>query len=174
MMTTAQSTKIPKGWEQPYAALTGMTDSFCAEHLNQEYAELARYAIAALCRKRPSPLVNGNAQTWACAVLCALGQVNFLSDKSSKPCMAMAELCGHFGIASSTAGNKAKLVRQALAIEQFDHRWVLSSRIASTPVVWLIEVNGLIADARDLPFAVQEAAVRKGLIPYVHQRGEAE
>jgi hypothetical protein len=61
-----------------------------------------------------------------------------------------------------------------LAIEQFDHRWVLSSRIASTPVVWLIEVNGLIADARDLPFAVQEAAVRKGLIPYVHQRGEAE
>ena len=30
-------------------------------------------AIAALCRKRPSPLASGNLQTWGCAVLYALG-----------------------------------------------------------------------------------------------------
>lgn len=168
-MQNAKSTKVPKGWEETFAVLTGLTDRFSAEHLNQEYADLARHAIAALCRKRPSPLVNGNPQTWACAVLYALGQNNFLADKASKPWMAMADLCGHFGIAASTGGNKAKLVRQALRMQQFDHRWTLPSRLASSPLVWMIEVNGIIADARNLPVAVQEAAVRKGFIPYVFQ-----
>jgi hypothetical protein len=65
----------------------GLSDKLClvAEHLNDEYAGLARSAIAALCRKRPSPLASGNLQTWGCAVLYALGQVNFLSDKSTTP-----------------------------------------------------------------------------------------
>ena len=166
-MANAKSTKVPRGWEEFYAALTGMTDRFCAEHLNGEYAELARYAIAALCRKRPSPLTSGKPQTWACAVLYALGQVNFLSDKSTQPFMTMAELCSHFGIASSTGGNKAKLVSKALGMHQFDHRWTLPSQLGSSSLPWLVEVNGLIVDARRLPLAVQEAAVRRGLIPYV-------
>jgi hypothetical protein len=156
-MTNLKPIKIPKGWEEIYAALTALTDECCAKHLNPEYAELARLAIAALCRKRPSPLVNGGAQTWACAVLYALGQINFLSDKASKPYMAMAALCEHFGIASSTGGNKAKVVRQALGIRQFDHRWTLPSRLAS-----------------DLPPRVQEMAVKKGLIPFVWRPADDE
>jgi len=170
-MANTKSTKIPQDWEQPFAVLTGLTDSFCADHLDQEYAELARCAIAALCRKRPSPLVNGNAQTWACAVLYALGQINFLTDRASKPYMAMADLCSAFGIGSSTGGNKAKVVRQALGMRQFDHRWTLPSRLANSPGIWLIEVNGIVADARKMPLVVQRAAVDKGLIPYVFEGG---
>lgn len=169
-MANPKSAKVPSGWEDHFAALTGMTDRFCAEHLNHEYADLARFAIAALCRKRPSPLSSGNPQTWACAVLYALGQVNFLSDKSQKPTMAMADLCSHFGIAPSTGGNKAKLVRDALRIHQFDHRWTLPSRVADSPAVWRIAWNGLIVDARQLPPALQEVAVQKGLIPYVYEQ----
>jgi len=164
-----KSIKVPKGSEALYAALTGLTDRFCEEHLNPEYAELARYALAALCRKRPNPLTSGNPGTWACAVLYALGQINFLSDKSAKPYMAMADLCAHFGIAASTGGNKAKLVRKALGMGQFDHNWMLSSHVASSGMVWMIEVNGFIVDARQLPVEVQEEAARKGLIPFVHQ-----
>ena len=59
-MTSSKSAKGPKGWEAFYAGLTGMTDRFCTEHLNDEYADLARSAIAALCRKRPSPLAGGS------------------------------------------------------------------------------------------------------------------
>jgi hypothetical protein len=168
------STKIPKGWEPAFATLTGLTDRFCAEHLDQEYADLAHHAIAALCRKRPSPLANGHPQTWACAVLYALGQINFLSDKSTKPSMAMADLCGHFGIAPSTGGNKAKLVRAALGMRQFDHKWTLPSRLASSSLPWMIQVNGLIVDARQLPIDMQEVAVRKGLIPYICQMADPE
>lgn len=169
-MTTAKTIKVPKGWERPFGALIALTDGFCDKHLNHEYAELARYAIAALCRKRPSPLTNGHPQTWACAVLYALGQVNFLSDRSTAPYMAMADLCGHFGIAPSTGGNKAKLVRTALSMHQFDHNWTLPSRLESSSLSWLIELDGLIVDARQLPVEMQAVAVQKGLIPFVYQR----
>jgi Domain of unknown function (DUF6398) len=167
-----KSTKVPKGWEELFAALTGLTDQFCDEHLDHEYANLARYAIAALCRKRPNPLTSGHPQTWACAVLYALGQINFLSDKSTIPYMAMAALCSHFGIAPSTGGNKAKLVRKTLSMRQFDHNWTLPSRLADSSLPWLIEVDGLIVDARQLPVAIQELALQKGLIPYVYQQSD--
>lgn len=169
-MTPAKSIKVPKGSEGKFGALIALTDGFCDEHLDHEYAELARYAIAALCRKRPSPLTNGHPQTWACAVLYALGQINFLSDRSTAPYMAMADLCGHFGIAPSTGGNKAKLVRTALSMHQFDHNWTLPSRLESSSLSWLIEVDGLIIDARQLPIEIQAVAVQKGLIPFVYKR----
>ncbi len=169
-----KSTKIPKGFEERYAELADLTDRFCEEHLMPEYAELARYAIAALCRKRPSPLNSGRPNTWACAVLYALGQANFLHDKASKPYMAMADLCGHFGIGASTGGNKAKLVRDVLGIRPFDHTWTLPSRVGDSPIHWMIQVNGLVLDARTLPEAVQEAAVAKGLIPFVYPTPDPE
>lgn len=164
-----KSMKVPKGWEDSFAALTALTDRFCDEHLTAEYPELARYGIAGLCRKRPSPLGSSNPHTWACAVLYAIGQVNFLHDKSSAPYMSMADLCGRFGIGASTGGNKAKLVRDALGIGQFDHEWTLPSRLGSSPTVWLIRVDGFIVDARGLPVEMQEAAVAKGLIPFVYR-----
>ena len=34
-------------------------------------------------------------------------------------------------------------------------------------MAWMIEVNGLIMDARRLPREIQEEAFRKGLIPYI-------
>jgi hypothetical protein len=166
-MASTTSTKVPKGWEAFHAGMTAITDRFCREHLNEEYAEFARYAITALCCKRPSPLASGNPQTWACAILYALGQVNFLSDKSSRPHMAMADLCARFGIAPSTGGNKARIVRDALGIRQFDHRWALPSLVAGNEMFWLVEVDGFPVDARRLPRDVQEQAARRGLIPYV-------
>src|SRR5215831_3489217 len=72
-----------------------------------------------------------------------------------------------FGIAASTGVNKAKVVRDALGIRQFDHRWTLPSRLGSRSAVWMVDFNGLLVDARWLPVEIQEAAVLKGLIPYV-------
>ena len=34
-------------------------------------------------------------------------------------------------------------------------------------MAWMIQVNGLIVDARHLPRDIQEEAFRKGLIPYI-------
>jgi hypothetical protein len=173
-MANVRSAKIPKGMEGIHATLTEITDRFCAEHLSQEYADLAQAAIAALCRKRPSPLNSGSPRVWACSILLALGQTNFLSDKSSKPYMATADLRGHFGVAESTASNKAKQVRTLLNMRPFDHRWILPSKLSSSSLPWMIQVNGMIVDARSLPMEIQAVAVKKGLIPYVYQQLDEE
>ena len=61
-----------------FDAIVALTDEFSEHHLNNEYAQLARYATGALCRKRPSPHASGHPNTWACGIIYALGFVNFL------------------------------------------------------------------------------------------------
>ena len=88
-----------------------LTDEFCAEYLNDEYAQLSRELAAALSRKRPSPLLRGNLDTWACGINYALGFVNFLFDKSVSPCVSVDQLCNAFGVAKSTGYQKSKQIR---------------------------------------------------------------
>ena len=57
----------------------------CSEHLNEEYAALSRKAAAMLARERPSPLLSGKVETWAAAIVYAVGQMSFLFDKSEEP-----------------------------------------------------------------------------------------
>jgi hypothetical protein len=41
--------------------------------------------VARLARKRPSPLVRGDARIWAAGAIYAVGQVNFLFDRAQDP-----------------------------------------------------------------------------------------
>lgn len=166
-MVKQHSESVPKAMQSTYTAVTELTDSFCRQHLNDEYAALCRTAAAALARKRPSPLLRGRLEIWACAIVYALGTINFLFDRSQKPYMSAEDICAVFGISKSSGANKAKLVRNTLDMSQFDATWFLPSRLAESPIAWLIEVNGLIVDARYIPRKLQEIAYRKGLIPYI-------
>src|SRR6266702_5247492 len=79
--------RVPGAMQNRYCEITALTDAFCAQHLSDEYCDLCRRLVATLCRKRPSPLVNGPARSWACGVAYAIGRINFLFDKSQKPHM---------------------------------------------------------------------------------------
>ena len=68
-----------------YDAVVALTDTFSRDHLTAEYRDLARAMAASLSRKRPSPLASGQPRTWACGIIHALGQLNFLSDKATQP-----------------------------------------------------------------------------------------
>ncbi len=166
-MAAIKSTKVPKAFGETYAVITTITDTFCRERLNEEYGEFARFAAAALCRKRPSPLSRGKPKIWACGILYALGQVNFLSDKSLDPYMPMCDLCDLLGVGKSTASAKAGIVSKALDLYQFHPDWTLPSMLEHNPFAWFIEINGVLVDARSLPLEIQEAAFQEGLIPYV-------
>src|SRR6266403_6408516 len=109
-----------------FASITSKTDAFCQRYLNDEYRQLVRTALAALCRKRPSPLLRGSEDFWA-----------------------------------------AGQIRQWLKIHPFSFRWGLPSKFDSNPLIWMLTVNGMMVDIRQLPIDLQEAAYRKGLIPYV-------
>ena len=92
MGKVTRSKSVPKNMQARYEQIVALTDEFCHRHLNDEYRELAQYMAAALCRKRPSPVASGQVRSWACGIIYALGQVNFLSDKSFEPYLTMADL----------------------------------------------------------------------------------
>lgn len=148
-------------------AIVGLTDAVCKEHLNEDYAALSRQLAAALARKRPSPIERGKPEIWACAVVYAIGTVNFLFDKSQTPHMRADELCAAFGVSARSGSAKAKLVRDLFDMIQFDPRWTLPSLVDRNPLIWMLEVNGMIVDVRHMPREVQEIAYRKGMIPYI-------
>ena len=54
-----------------------------------------------------------------------------------------------------------------LKIRPFDPDWTLPGRMDDNPLIWMIEVNGLILDTRSCPREAQEVAFEKGLIPYI-------
>jgi hypothetical protein len=167
MPKTTGSTSVPKSMQATYEAITTLTDAFCREHLNEDYRVLAQRMTAALCRKRPSPLASGQPRTWACSIIYVLGQINFLSDRSTQPHMAMADVCALFGVSQSTASAKARAISQALGTRQFDPNWSLPSLLDQNPLVWMAEVNGMLVDLREMPREVQEIAFQKGMIPYI-------
>jgi hypothetical protein len=73
----------------------------------------------------------------------------------------------HFGIAESTGQNKSKEIRKLLKMGQFSPEWTLPSKPARNPMVWMLQVNGLVIDIRHAPIELQEAAFEKGLIPFI-------
>ena len=166
-MRRQRSKRVPDSMQPTYRAIVALTDSFCGQYLNDEYAVLCRELAAALARKRPSPLARGTHETWACGIVYALGTVNFLFDKSQTPHMRADELCAAFGVSKSTGANKAKVIRDLFDMIQFDPDWCRPSLVGENPMIWLLEVNGLIVDVRHMPREVQEIAYRKGLIPYI-------
>jgi hypothetical protein len=144
-----------------------MIDQFCREHLNDEYAVLCRKLAVKLARKRPSPLLHGSPNAWASGIVRTIGWVNFLHDKSQTPYMRLSDIDAQFGIGESTGAAKLAAIRKLLKIHHLDPNWTLPSRLEDNPLVWMLEVNGLMVDIRAAPREVQEIAFRKGLIPYI-------
>jgi len=159
--------KVPKPMQVKFEEITNLTDAFCSQYLNAEYVEMSRLLAAALCRKRPSPLVTGQAKTWACGIVHALGMVNFLFDSSQTPHVKASEIYKHFAVAESTGQGKSKTIRDAMKMSYYNADWCLPSRIEQNPMAWMISVNGFILDARHVAREIQEEAFDKGLIPYL-------
>jgi hypothetical protein len=113
----------------------------------------------------PSPLSNGRDNSWACGIIYALGFINFLFDSSREPYISAGELCQAFGVSTSTGSARSRAVRDAVNMRRFDANWCLSSRIPENPLVWMLEVDGVIVDVRWMPGEIQGIAYHKGLIP---------
>jgi hypothetical protein len=163
------SPSVPGHMKFIYDDIVDLSDSYCSQNLNQEYAHLCRQAIAALCRKRPSPLERGSNESWACGIIYAIGWANFLFDKASKPYATGQDLADAFGISKSTASAKASKIRNWLKISYFSPQWTLPSKFDESPFAWMISLDGLMVDARHLPRHLQEIAYKKGLIPFIPQ-----
>ena len=159
--------RVPKAMEPIFQAVTTITDEFCRVHLDGHYAELARKATATLARKTPSPLAKGNPKSWAGGILYALAKVNHLGGGEGHPFASLGEMCDLLGIGRSTGVAKGGEIIAALKMRPLECEWLHPDVLADDPRAWLLDVGGMVVDARQLPVDMQQQAFRLGLIPFV-------
>ena len=165
---------LPAAVRERAEAIIERIDAFCAEHLDDEYAALSRKLVGRLARKRPSPLMRGQVRTWAASVIYFIGQANFLSDPAQEPHLTTNELSERTGVSKSTLSAKAKQIQDLLRLDPWDRELYRSELLLELPIFWMVEVDGLLVDARTLPPAVQEELRRRGFIPDLPVRGDAQ
>ncbi len=110
---------IPKAGRQSYTDISTLTDQFCDEHLDAEYREICRYVTAKMARKKGNPLNTGKDQIWAAGIVYAVGQVNFLFDRSFEPYQSADDICNFFQTKKSTTSQKAKMIRDAVNMNDY-------------------------------------------------------
>jgi hypothetical protein len=165
--TAMPTQRIPNATAERFAAVQVLTDAFCEKHLNDEYRGLVRRLLGSLARKRPSPLLYGKVNVWAAVAVHAIGRTNFLDDPSQVPHCKSKVIFEFFGAGESTVIGKSKLIRKMLRMRPLSPEWTLPSHLADNPMVWMLQVNGLLLDIRDAPIEAQRVAYEKGLIPWI-------
>jgi len=143
-----------------------LTSGFCQKYLTEEYRELCEDLTYAVYEEG-LPLEKGRPAGWASGIVHAAGFVNFLQDPKQTPHMTSAQLAEAFGVSQQTMQTKSKIIRDELDLIQMDPDWCLPSLLKDNPLVWMLQVDGFIMDARTAPRQVQEEAYRLGLIPYI-------
>ena len=158
---------IPKAMQEKYDAIAPLISEFCNQYLDEEYLTLCLRLLEKLCRKRPSPLLGGRDHTWAAGVVYVIAANNFIFDKANPRHMTADQIADEFDLAASTVGNKAAEIRRVVDVHYANAEWLLPSSLHDNLAVWMLSVNGLMVDIRDMPLEVQRLAFQKGLIPYV-------
>jgi uncharacterized protein DUF6398 len=169
-----RTTSVPSAVRLVFDEIVIATDAFCLRHLDEEYAALCAKLAAKLARKRPSPLVRGDRGIWAAGILYAVGRVNFLADPDQTPHMRTDTMADLLGVKQTTMANKGRLIMDTLSVGLMDPEFSRRDILDKNPITWLLEVNGLLVDARHLPETVQVEAWQRGLIPYVPAQADRE
>ena len=167
MTSSAQALRVPAAAREVFDDIVARTDSFCLRHLDAEYAGLCVALAAKLARKRPSPLTRGDRDIWAAGIVYAIGRVNFLADPNQTPHLRTDELAQLLGVKQTTMTNKGRLIMDTLDIGLMDPEFSRREMIERNPMVWMLQIDGLIVDARQLPEQIQVELHRHGLIPYI-------
>ncbi len=138
--------RIPEEQQEKYDAVTTLTDDFCKERLDEEYATICRTVTGKLARKKDSKFSRGKSDIWAAGIVYAVGQMNFLFDSSFEPYQSADDICGFFGTSKSTTSQKAKLIRDSIDMNNYwDPEFSTSRMMGSDPFKNLrINENGLV------------------------------
>jgi len=124
--------------------LINLTTEFCEQHLDDEYEQLCEKLIRKMSRKRNVPYLSGRIEIWAAGVIYALGQINFLFDRSFEPYATPDDICYHFGTNKSTTSQKAKVIRDMFKMTYWDDEFSTERNKENSPFAKLMMINGLI------------------------------
>lgn len=141
-MDPGRGLSVPSEMQPTFEELVRLTDAFAQEHLNEDYAHLFRELAAALCRKRPSPVLQGKLSLWAGGIISAIGSVNFLNDRNSVPYMAISEIGPLLGVSSSNVAARFKKIREDVRMSPLDPRWSLPELKGRDPIEFMLRRGG--------------------------------
>jgi hypothetical protein len=102
---------------------------------------------------------------WAGAVLYAIGQVNFLFDPTQHPHIKFDGLSRLIGVSKSALATRARDIMNLLRIMPLEPEYCRRNLLAQNPLAWMVELDGIVVDARTLPTEVQTQLRQRGLIP---------
>ncbi|MHC4173354.1 MAG: DUF6398 domain-containing protein [Planctomycetota bacterium] len=162
----AAQMRVPKKNRQLFEQIVELIDAFCQKSLDEDYRRLCEDMAVELCISGFS-LDKGKPASWASAIVHAVGWVNFLQDPGLSPHMTSAQVAEGFGVSQGTMTAKSKIIRDELELIQLDPDWCTPAMLKDNPLVWMLEVNGIVMDIRSAPRGAQEEAYRLGLIPFI-------
>lgn len=109
-----------------------------------------------MSRKRNVPYLSGGIEVWAAGVIYALGQINFLFDRSFEPYATHDDICDYFGTKKSTTSQKAKFVRDMFKMRYRNDKFSTERNKQDNPFDKLMMINGLIVPTDILESESQE------------------
>src|SRR4051794_6996115 len=136
MPERAPTPRIPAAIQPVFEEIVSVTDAFCNEHLDADYAELCVKLAAKLARKRPSPLARGDRRIWAAGIVYAVGRVNFLYPPSHHPHLRADDLAALIGDKKTTRAKKGRLIMAPLRIGLMDPEYPRRDMIDRNPMAW--------------------------------------
>ena len=132
------------------------TAEYCREQLNEDYRELCEKLIDKMSRKRAVPFLSGQLDIWAAAVVYAIGQINFLFDKSFEPYVTADDIRNHFGVKNNTVTNKAKYIRDMFKMGYYDEEFSTEHVEQRNPFRSLVTIDEMIVPKSMLPPEIQK------------------
>jgi hypothetical protein len=130
--------------------LTKMVRGFCGKYLDDEYSDLCVALVQKLSRKRNVPFVTGKMEIWAAAIVHAIGTINFLFDKNTKPYASPKDICDYFKTSQSTTGQKSAMIRNMLKLQHWDPTFSTEHMLEHSPYAQMALVNGFLVPVSNL------------------------
>lgn len=141
--------------------LIEITAGFCDAYLDEDYKQLCEKLIRKMSRKHNVPFLSGRMEIWAASIIYALGQINFLFDKSFKPYVSSNDISNYFGTSKSTVSQKAKVIRDMFNMRYWDEEFSTTYIKEQNPFSNLVMINGIIVDIHTLPPEIQRIMRQK-------------
>lgn len=157
---------VPMAYRERLLQVTELINDFCDAQLNDEYKAVCRDLTRSLCQEG-SPFLKGKAEGWACGIVYAAGWVNFLTDPNQSPHLTAKQIASGFGVSEATMLARHREIRDGLDLMRLDPKFTLASRVDENPLIWILQVNGILMDIRDAPREAQVVAFEQRLIPYI-------
>lgn len=136
--------------------LIDMTNEFCLEKIDEEYAFLCEKLIKKLGRKRDVPFKSGRLNIWAASIIHAIGTINFLFDQSFEPYIEIQDIHDYFETKKSTVSAKSNQIRKLLDMYHFDSEFSTQEIEDTDPMNNMVMVDGFIVPLSSLSEELQE------------------